>query len=93
MRHEHGTACLMRLQVLDGCPWVLPRPVFVLTSQQWGWKSADGIQSTYTLRVKVVKEGAADAIAQVGSHPGLTMLLRRDPLDVRRAWHSNAEVC
>jgi hypothetical protein len=58
------------MQVLDGCPWVLPRPVFVLTSQQWGWKSADGIQSTYTLRVKVVKEGTADAIAQVGSHPG-----------------------
>lgn len=53
------------MQVLDGCPWVLPRPVFLLTSQQWGWQAADGIQSTYTLRIKVVKEGAADAIAQV----------------------------
>lgn len=52
-------------EVLHGCPWVLPRPVFVLTSQQWGWKSADGIQSTYTLHVKVVKEGAADAIAKL----------------------------
>lgn len=52
-------------QVLDGCPWVLPRPVFVLTSEQWGWRSEDGIQSSYTLRVKVTKEGAADAIAQV----------------------------
>jgi hypothetical protein len=39
--------------------------VFVLTSQQWGWRSEDGIQSSYTLRVKVTKEGAADAIAQV----------------------------
>lgn len=56
------------LQVLGGCPWLLPRPVFVLTSQDWGWQAADGIQSAYTLRVKSVQEGAADAIAQVTGH-------------------------
>lgn len=66
---QERTSCrcyaLLLPQVLDGCPWPLPRPVFVLTSQQWGWQAADGIQSTYTLRVKVVQEGAADAIAKV----------------------------
>jgi hypothetical protein len=56
--------------VLSGCPWLVPRLVFVLTSQQWGWQAADGIQSTYTLRTKVVREGAADAIAQVGVAAG-----------------------
>lgn len=61
----HVLHAAVSMQVLDGCPWVLPRPVFLLTSQQWGWQAADGIQSTYTLRIKMVKEGAADAIAQV----------------------------
>lgn len=67
LEHAGDEACLLRVyaQVLSGCPWVLPRPIFVLTSQQWGWQAADGIQSTYTLRTKVVQEGAADAIAKV----------------------------
>lgn len=67
--------------MLNGCPWVLPRPVFVLTSQQWGWKAVDGIQSTYTLRVKVVQEGAADAIAKVGC--GLQQVAGSEPAAVR----------
>jgi hypothetical protein len=69
-----------RPQILDGCPWIFPRPVYVLTLGELrpgdplasagggGGAGGDGeglVGSTYTLRTKVTQEGAADALAQV----------------------------
>lgn len=52
-------------QVLHGCPWVLPRPVFVLACKGPGAAAEDDIRNTYTLRTKVEQEGAADALAKL----------------------------
>lgn len=53
--------------MLHGCPWVLPRPVFVLACKGPGAAAEDDIRNTYTLRTKVEQEGAADALAKVGT--------------------------
>jgi hypothetical protein len=59
-------ACVL-LQILHGCPWVLPRPVFVLACKGPGASADDDIRNTYTLRTKVKQEGAADALAKVSA--------------------------
>jgi hypothetical protein len=61
----HPYASGLFLQVLHGCPWVLPRPVFVLACKGPGASAEDDIRNTYTLRTKVKQEGAADALAKV----------------------------
>ncbi len=53
--------CQQRLQVLHGCPWVLPRPVFVLAH---GDRDSE-LGGAVTLRVRV-EQDAADELAQVG---------------------------
>jgi hypothetical protein len=58
---------LCAVQVLHGCPWVLPRPIFVLACKGPGASAEDDIRNTYTLRTKVKQEGAADALAKVRS--------------------------
>ncbi|KAF8072841.1 PARP16 [Scenedesmus sp. PABB004] len=53
-------------EVLRGCPWVLPRPLFVLALRERGAALEDeGVRATYTLRTKVQQEGAAEALAQL----------------------------
>ncbi|KAF6266784.1 hypothetical protein COO60DRAFT_1473496 [Scenedesmus sp. NREL 46B-D3] len=52
-------------QILHGCPWVLPRPVFVLACKGPGASAEDDIRNTYTMRTKVKLEGAADAVAKL----------------------------
>ena len=54
----------MLLQVLEGCPWLLPRPVYVLAtgSETHGEVEAG---NTYTLRVRMAQKGAASDIAKV----------------------------
>eukprot|EP00878_Enallax_costatus_P003012 GHUV01003210.1.p2 GENE.GHUV01003210.1~~GHUV01003210.1.p2 ORF type:complete len:287 (+),score=88.52 GHUV01003210.1:1523-2383(+) len=52
-------------QIMHGCPWVLPRPVFVLACKGKGANSEDNVRNMYTLRTKVVQEGAAHALAKL----------------------------
>jgi hypothetical protein len=52
-------------QILHGCPWVLPRPLYVLTCKGKGSDADQDIRSMYTLRTKVQQEGAADALAKL----------------------------
>jgi hypothetical protein len=52
-------------QVLHGCPWLLPKAVYVLALQGRSADCEADIRSTYTLRTKIKQEGAADALAKV----------------------------
>lgn len=58
-------AVCLNPQILHGCPWVLPRPVYVLTCKGKGSDTDQESRSMYTLRTKVKQEGAADALAKV----------------------------
>lgn len=49
-------------QVLSGCPYVLPRPVFVLAQQRYGDPETGG---SYTLRVRMEQQGASGDLAKV----------------------------
>jgi len=51
-------------EVLEGCPWLLPRPVYVLAtgSETHGEVEAG---NTYTLRVRMAQKGAASDIAKL----------------------------
>ncbi|KAI8470622.1 MAG: hypothetical protein J3K34DRAFT_458749 [Monoraphidium minutum] len=85
-------------QVLDGCPWLVPRPVYVLTlgelrpgsplaapaapavapdaASAGGGGGGEGlVGSTYTLRTKVVQEGASSALAELLGRPHLASAL------------------
>eukprot|EP00879_Flechtneria_rotunda_P002367 GHRR01002562.1.p1 GENE.GHRR01002562.1~~GHRR01002562.1.p1 ORF type:complete len:281 (+),score=54.76 GHRR01002562.1:112-954(+) len=52
-------------QILHGCPWVLPRSVFVLACKRQGATPEDDVRNMYTLRTKVKQEGAANALAKL----------------------------
>eukprot|EP00775_Hariotina_reticulata_P010296 gene10296-10455_t len=52
-------------QVLHGCPWVLPKAVYVLALQGRSGDCEGDIRSTYTLRTKVNQEGASYALAKL----------------------------
>jgi hypothetical protein len=61
--------CPPVLQVLHGCPWLLPRPVYVLcvgTAPR-----TEDVGATYTLQVRVQQQGAASDIAQVRPRVGM----------------------
>lgn len=76
-------------QVLDGCPWLIPRPVYVLTLGELrpgdplaagsSSPSASGGDSlvgcTYTLRTKVVQKDASGQLAQLLGKPHLASAL------------------
>lgn len=64
---SHADICVpLHLQILDGCPWVLPRLVFVLACRSTSLDFQEDVRSMYSLRTKVKQEGAADALAKVG---------------------------
>lgn len=49
------------VQVLEHCPWVLPRKLFVLVKQSMG--SSTG--NMYSLRTKISTPGASSDLAKV----------------------------
>lgn len=48
---------------MKGCPWVLPRPVYVLAF----CGEHEGLGGTYTLRTKVEQQGASSELAKVSA--------------------------
>ncbi|GBF93174.1 hypothetical protein Rsub_05906 [Raphidocelis subcapitata] len=77
-------------KVLDGCPWLVPRPVYVLTLGDLRPGAAPSgppapgapeglVGSTYTLRTKVVQRSAAADLAALLGRPHLA-----DALEVAR---------
>ncbi|GIL48890.1 hypothetical protein Vafri_5285 [Volvox africanus] len=72
-RHPRNVNELVKgsFQILTGSPWLLPRPLFVLTQQQ----ATTGQATLYCLQARIQGEEVQDELAMVLKRPGLASAL------------------